>query len=451
MSKETASMKNNRLTRRSVLASGAGLGAAAMLGGGALAAPTTPSRALSAKFQDEITLNVFVHANHPFDLVKPIYEAKYPNVKLNMMEQNDVAILRAAITAKEGVPDIFWPEIDMVQEFGKTGVLLDTTDIVTAEQDDLSPGKTAECFIPSTEKYAAFPGDIATVGIFFRQDKLDEAGVTLPDSWSWDDFLEIGKTIKDKTGAASLVIPTDGTVRSADLFSFILCQLGGAITNADGTEVTFDNDLGVQAMTLTQKLYQADIAIDEDPFAENYFAEIAAGNVAATPQAVWYRGFGIEPNATDETGGLGQWRVALLPSAGEGSLLTANLGGAAIASTIYTEHPEEVKNFMVLALGTMEGAEACGQWGILPPYLPYLQSDAWNNVRSDAFGEFNFNAIWTQAVDQYPGTWYKQPVFGEAMTTIGAGIIPILSGDTDITEGLKALGDQVRDLNSRYQ
>jgi hypothetical protein len=37
------------------------------------------------------------------------------------------------------------------------------------------------------------------------------------------------------------------------------------------------------------------------------------------------------------------------------------------------------------------------------------------------------------------------------MTTIGAGIIPILSGYTDITEGLKALGDQVRDLNSRYQ
>jgi hypothetical protein len=52
MSKETASMKNNRLTRRSVLASGAGLGAAAMLGGGALAAPTTPARALSAIFQD---------------------------------------------------------------------------------------------------------------------------------------------------------------------------------------------------------------------------------------------------------------------------------------------------------------------------------------------------------------------------------------------------------------
>ncbi len=445
-------MKNTKLTRRGMLGAGAGLGAAAMLGGHTLAAPASPSRAMSSRFQDEVTLNVFVHANHPFDMVKPIFEAKYPNVKLNMMEQNDVAIIRAAVAANgEGMPDIFWPEIDMVQELGKAGVLLDVSDIITPLKDELAAGKLAECFIPSTETYAAFPGDIATVGIFYRQDKLDEAGVTIPDSWTWDDFIEIGKEIKDKTGAASLVIPTDGTLRSADLFTFVLCQLGGGITNADGTEVTFDNELGVQAMTTTQKLYQADISIDEIPFEENYFAEIAAGNVAMTPQAVWYRGFGIEPNATDEQGGLGQWRVSLLPSAGEGSVLTANLGGAAIASTIYTQHPDEVKNFMITALGTMEGAEACGQWGILPPFLPYLQSDAWNSVRSEAFGEFNFNEVWTKAVDQYPGTWYKQPVFGEALTTIGAGIMPILEGEVDVAEGLKALGDQVRELNTRYQ
>ncbi|MEZ4500171.1 MAG: extracellular solute-binding protein [Thermomicrobiales bacterium] len=302
-------MHNSKLTRRHLLASGAGIGAAAMMGGTALTAPTFTAGRLRAAAQEEITLNVFVHANHPFDKVKPIYEAKYPNVKLNMMEQNDAAILRAAITAEEGVPDIFWPEIDMVQDLGKSGVLMDVTDIITPIKDDLAAGKLAECFIPSTGAYAAFPGDIATVGVFYRQDKLDEAGVALPDAWTWDDFIEIGKTIKEATGAASLVIPTDGTVRSADLFTFILCQLGGGITNAEGTEVTFDNEVGIEAMTITQKLFQADIAIDEVPFEENYFAEVAAGNVAMTPQAVWYRGFGIEPNAMDEQGGLGQWRA----------------------------------------------------------------------------------------------------------------------------------------------
>ena len=72
-------------------------------------------------------------------------------------------------------------------------------------------------------------------------------------------------------------------------------------------------------------------------------------------------------------------------------------------------------------------------------------------MRDEAFGEFSFNSVWTQAVAQYPATLYKQPVYLEAMTTIGAGIVPLLDGSTPIPEGLKALGDQVREINTRYQ
>ena len=445
-------MSNRTLSRRTMIAAGAGLGAAGLISGPALGRTSASRRAPGLLRQDQVTLDVFVHANHPFDNVKPIYEDKYPNVTLNMMQQNDVAVLRASLAANgEGTPDIFWPEIGMVQELGKTEVLLDVTELVKKHESELAEGKLAECLIPSTGKYAAFPGDIATVGLYYRQDLLDQAGVSIPETWTWDEFIELGKQVKEATGASSLAISSSGTDASALQWSFILCQLGGGITNAEGTEVTFDNDLGIEALEITKRLYQANIHIDENASEENYFAEIGAGNVAMLPHAVWYRGYGIEPNAYDEQSGLGQWRVALLPSAGEGSSLTANYGGASIASTIYTEHPEEVMNFMEMALGTMEGAEACGNWGILPPYLPYLESDAWSSVRSEAFGEFPFNDVWTEAVNHYPGTWYKQAVFGEAMTTIGAGIIPILEGSVGVAEGLRALGDQVRDLNSRYQ
>jgi ABC-type glycerol-3-phosphate transport system substrate-binding protein len=402
--------------------------------------------------QDEITLNVFVHANHPFDRVKPLYEAKYPNVKLNMMENNDMAVFRATLAANgEGTPDIFWPEIDVVQELGKTGVLLDVTDLVKKHEAELAPGKTKESFIASTGKYAAFPGDIAAVGLYYRQDLLDQAGVTIPDDWTWDQFIEAAKEIKAKTDAASIYFPTVGDINTAWLWSFILFQLGGSITNADGTEITLDDEKGVAAMELTKKLYEADIAIDEVPFEENYFAEISAGHVAISPAAVWYRGFALEPSVTDEQSGLGQWRVALLPRPAEGAVQVANLGGAAIASTIYTKHPEEVRNFMELALGTLEGATACGEYGILPPFLPYWASDAWKSARSPIFGDFAFNDIWAQAVDQYPGTWYKQPVFGEAMNETGAAMMAMMNGDTPIPDGMKQLGDRVRELNARYQ
>lgn len=445
-------MNNRNISRRHLVGAGAGVLGGLAAHGTVFGSASRGQRAFSALAQDEITLDVFVHANHPFDLVKPIYEEKYPNVTLNMMEQNDVAVFRATLAAEgEGTPDLLWPEIGMVQELGKTDILLDATELVKKHEAELSPGKVAECFIPSTGKYAAFPGDIAAVGLFYRQDLLDEAGVAIPDSWTWTEFIEVGKQIKEATGASSLVIPTNGTADSTLLWQFILCQLGGHITNEDGTEVTLDDDLGIAALELTKQLYQADIAIDEVPTEENYFAHIASGNVAMTTQAVWYRGFGIEPNAFDEQGGLGQWRVALLPTAGEGSSRTANYGGAAIASTDYTEHPDEVRNFMETALATMEGAKACGDWGILPPFLPYLESEAWSSTRSEAFGDFAFNDVWTQAVNEYPSTWYKQPVFAEALTTVGAGIVPILEGEVEVASGLKELGERVREINTRYQ
>lgn len=445
-------MRNRSISRRNMLAAGAGMSAATMLGGHALAQGSRGRQRQSLRAQDQVTLDVFVHANHPFDLVKPIYEEQYPGVTLNMMEQSDVAVLRASLAAQgEGTPDIFWPEIGMVQELGKTEVLLDVTELVKKHEANLSPGKVAECFVPSTGKYAAFPGDIATVGLYYRQDLLEQAGVSIPETWTWDEFIEVGKQVKEATGTSSLAIPSTGTDASALLWSHVLCQLGGGITNADGTEVTFDGDLGIQAMEITQRLYQANIHIDEAASEENYFAEIGAGNVAMTVHAVWYRGYGIEANVYDEQSGLGQWRVALLPSAGEGSVRTANYGGASIASTIYGEHPQEVMNFMETAVASMEGAAACGDWGILPPYLPYLESEAWSSVRSEAFGDFAFNDVWTEAVAEYPSTWYKQAVFGEAMLAIGAGIVPILEGSVDVQEGLTALGDQVREINSRYQ
>jgi lactose/L-arabinose transport system substrate-binding protein len=450
-------MGRNRVSRRGLIGGavgvGVGVGLTAPWAAVTRGAPASGAgrAAVAAWAQEDVTLDVFVHANHPFDLVKPLFEEANPGVVLNMMQNNDIPTFRAALAAGEGVPDLLWPEIEMVQELGKAGVLLDVTDIVEASAAELSPGKTAECFIPDTGRYAAFPGDIATVGLYYRQDLLDQAGVEIPDDWTWEEFIPAAQAVKAATGAASLYFPTTGTRDTAWLWQFILFQLGGAITNDDGSEITLDDERGIAAMELAKKLFEADVAIDEIPFEENYFATIAAGQVAMSPSAVWYRGFGIEPNVTDEQSGLGQWRVSLLPRAGADSVRTANLGGAAIASTTFTAHPEEVKAFMQFALGSIEGATACGEWGILPPYLPYLQSEAWTAVRSEAFGDFAFNEVWTQAVDQYPGTWYKQAVFAEAIEATGAAMMPMMTGEADIPSAMKELGDRVRTLSERYQ
>jgi ABC-type glycerol-3-phosphate transport system substrate-binding protein len=439
-------MTRRPITRRRFLGTGA-----ALAGGGLLVPRGAWARPTAA--QEAVELEVFVHANHPFDDVKPLFEERYPNFTLNMLENNDVPTFRATLAADgEGTPDLLWPEIELVQELGKTGVLLDVTDLVDKLKADLAPGKLAECFIPSTGRYAAFPGDVAVVGLYYREDLFGQAGVTLPADPTWDEFIELSRKIRQDTGAYTMFFPTDGTRDTAILWSYFLCQLGGSITNADGTQVTLDDEKGVAAMRLVKQVWDADIAVQDSPLLETYFAAVAGNQVAAMPMPVWYRGFGLEPYATSaEEGGAGRWRVALLPRPAPEAVRTANFGGAAIASTRYTAHPEEVKAFMEFALGSMEGSTACGQWGILPPYLPYLRSEAWRGVRSPAFGDFAFNDVWTQAVEQYPGTWYKQPVFAEAMIEVGAQTMAMVQGEVEIEPGMKAVGDRVRELNQRYQ
>ena len=127
----------------------------------------------------------------------------------------------------EGTPDLFWPEASEVQEFGQAGALLDVTDLIEEHKADLAPGKLAECLIAKTGQYVAWPGDIAVIGLYYRDDLLNSAGVTIPEDWTWEEFIETGKKIKQDTGAFSMTISTAGGDATALPWTILAMQLGG--------------------------------------------------------------------------------------------------------------------------------------------------------------------------------------------------------------------------------
>ena len=441
-------MSHRKLSRRNFLRLSA-------IGAGAMLVPLDLAARALQQSDTTVTLNIFVHANHPFDNVKPLFEAKYPNIKLNMMNNNDMnefrTFLAAGDTAPGDVPDIFFPEAFDVQQLGKTGVLFDCTALLDKHKGEFPDGKLAECYIPATGKYASVPGAISVTGLFYRPDIWEKAGVSMPDDWTWDDFIEAAQKIKKDTGAYSLFLPTDGSQFASVLWTFILAQLGGSITNADGTQVTMDDEKGVAAMTLVKKIYDADIAINDGMFNETFLAACKADKVAAFPMQDWFRQFGIGAAVTTPEEGLGKWRVALLPRAMEGGIRTANFGGANTTSTIYTQHPTEVSEFLEFAHMTMEGSSAIAHFGNTPSYLPYLQGDEFQSLTAPIFGDQLYNKVWAEAISQYPKQWYKLPVFNEATGEVDAQMPDILMGSVGIEEGMKTIGDTVRQINERYQ
>ena len=139
-----------------------------------------------------------------------------------------------------------------LQEFGQAGVLLDVTDLIEEHKADLAPGKLAECLIAKTGQYVAWPGDIAVIGLYYRDDLFKLGRRHIPEDWTWEEFIKTGKKIKQDTGAYSMTISTAGGDATALPWSILAMQLGGSITNADGTEVTLDNEAGIAAMVPPQ-------------------------------------------------------------------------------------------------------------------------------------------------------------------------------------------------------
>jgi ABC-type glycerol-3-phosphate transport system substrate-binding protein len=454
-------MATHKLSRRRFLGIGtSALGSSLLAACGA--APTASNQPAATiaptaapAVAEKVALDVYVHPNHPFDLVKPLFEQQYPNITLNMLGQNDFAAFRATLAAQgAGTPDIIWPEPAAIQEMGPTGVLLDVTDIVNQYKDMLAPGKLSECYINATGTYAAFPGDIAAVCLYYREDLLEQAGITTPlaNDWSWDEYIEMGQKLKQDSDVFSFYLPTGGGQDTAIPWTYFLAQLGGSFTNADGSEITVNTPQGLAATQLLKKVWDAQISVDGSAFSDVFFGALKGNKFAVLPAPSWYRAFGLEANITTaEEGGFGAWRTALLPRPAPGAARTANWGGANIISTRYTQHPQEVMDFMAFAMASDEGARAVADYGTLPPYLPFLRSDDWKTMRRPLFGDFPFNEAFGQAAEEYPTTWYKTAIYFDALNETGNLLLPILKGEVEAEAGLTAIDTRLREVLTRYQ
>jgi multiple sugar transport system substrate-binding protein len=446
-----------RLTRRNLLAR-LGAGAAVLAAAAAAttgAALTTAEAAAGSAAQQSTpaagarTLTFWGHEDHPMDAAVAGFQQTHPDVTMDWQHLGDwLTKFKATLASGQGVPDLVWLEATDVQNFGAQGVLMDVTDKLTPIKDQFSPGKVAEVYIVKNQQYVAMPGDTGLVGLWYRPDLLAAAGVTefSPDL-TFDQFVAAVGQLHQQTGVAGFLLSSAGF---SFPFEILLSQVGGSVTTPDGTNVTIDDAKGVQAMTLLKQLWDTKANLDAVWLQPDYWAAVKANQIAADFMPAWMRGF-VESNVTTPDQGAGKWKVMALPSIPGGVSRTAQIGGASLASTKFTSVPDLAWEFMQYSLGTPEGCTATGGWGIIPSYLPYLQSPAFINLKSSVFGDFQFNQVWSSLAPTLSTAYARTAVFSDADTDIMQNMMPMLTGDTSINDGMKALGDMVREANQRYQ
>lgn len=410
----------------------------------ALARPTQQDTSLTG------TLTFWGHGSHPLDNIREAFLEKYPNVVLDWVQIEDHgAKFTTAMAAGTGAPDLYWAEADQVQRYGSQGALLETTDIVEKQKENYIPGKLAEAYVPSMGGYFGVPGDLSTSGIYYREDLLQEMGIEIPTDMMYEpDFLDILTKIA-AAGKNAVLYPKGGTFVAGAQWTWFDAQYGGSgPASCDNQSITINDEAGLNAVRLIKKIYDTGATLQADFWTPEYWNAISTGQLVLDLVPAWGRGF-WETNVDASV--LGKWRLAPLPRAVKDGPRTGVWGGATLISPATTQNPELVKIFMDFAFGSMEGATAASTWGIIPPYIPYLEGP-FLELETKLFGEQKTGPIWLDLAKELSTSFCRTAVYGAATSE---HLVPVMdsmiTGGADIEATMQDLADAVNEVLPDYQ
>jgi multiple sugar transport system substrate-binding protein len=394
------------------------------------------------------------HADHPIYDAGQAFMKIHPDVKFTQVEITDerVTKVEAALAAGSGAPDLNWLEANEVQSYGLRGVLLDVDETVKQIEKDLVPAKASEARVKG--KYYGMPGDITPNTLWYRPDLAAKAGVNdIPKDIKYEDFLTLAKEVKEKADASMYVFSETGTGQSTLMFQVPFYQLGGNVSDETGEQILFDQgDAAVRAVEYAKMAWDAGAGLNAEWFSPPYWGAIKEGKLAGTYSPPWMRGFFETEVKTPETG-QGQWKSVIIPVYEGGGVHRTNVwGGATLASYTQTQVPDVVKEFMKWTFGTMEGAQVTADWGIIPPYLPWLTTKL-KDTNQTLFADATWTDTLNEALTMMRTDFYRMPAYGVAAIAGGPlwdkHFMPMMKGEVDITAGVKAWADDIRTENAK--
>lgn len=302
-----------------------------------------------------------------------IYQANNPDFELEIidlsktdLEQKLTTNLASGVT--DSLPDIILVNDVNAQKYVESypDTFADLTNAV--DYSNFVPYKVQGVTVDS--KIYGIPFDVGVTGLFYRTDYLEEAGFTAEDleNITWDEFIEIGKVVYEKTGKyLSTITPNGETITS------IMLQSAGSWYISSDNKGNFTNN---EVMTETMRIYNA-LATSEVTKPVTGWSEFVSsfnnGDVAAVISGVWQ--IATIMDGTDQSG---KWAVAPTPRLNISNGVNAsNEGGSSWFVLDGAENKELAIDFLASTLGSStelyeKFLDECGGIG---SYLPAFESE----------------------------------------------------------------------------
>ncbi len=191
-----------------------------------------------------------------FDGLVQQFEEKNPGIKVNKQggDFKDFYTKLETRIAANNAPDATRIQYQQIGRYSSNGVLLDITQKLPADY-----GKD---FIPSVWKAVSYknaiyalPQHTDTLAVFYNKDYFEKLGIKAPDkledAWTWNQFLDIAKQLKEKAGA-KYGFSFNWTKSNSYRWLPLLYQKGGALLTDDLSKSAINSPEALETLKMTQ-------------------------------------------------------------------------------------------------------------------------------------------------------------------------------------------------------
>ena len=363
-----------------------------------------------------------------------IYTSENPNVKVEVIDTawEDVQTkLTTAVTS--GQTDIL-PDVILMQDGALAKNITNYPDAFVDLTDsgiDFSQFASYKTAIGTVDgKNYSVPFDNGTAITCLRTEVLEQAGFTVDDftDITWDEFIEKGKVVLEKTGKPLL----SNQAGSPDLLMLMMQSAGAWVLDENGKPDFVDNAVLKEVVDTYVELVDTGVLVEVNDW-DQYVSSINSSTVAGAMNGCWI--IGTITSAQDQSG---LWGVTNIPKLNaEGATNYSNQGGSSWLVCKNSKNPEVVEDFLASTFaGSTELYETIlPSSGALATYLPAGESEAYAQPQEFFGGDAIYSKI-TKYASNVPQVSYGVYNY-EARDAIGAAITKIVAGadyDTAISD-----------------
>ena len=313
--------------------------------------PSNTTTTAAAPEQGTVTLTVSGWTSTPAEdaLVQKNlqgFEATHPNIKVNWSPiTGDYPTKMRANVASNTVADVFYLQPSMSSEYISSGKLLNLSPYMAKSGVNASDYYSAlvNPFTCTSGQVYGLPKDWNSLGVFYNKQLFKDAGVAAPSAnWTWSDLQNDAQKLTKNAGKSNATYGITLTADASRWGAFLLAD-GGSVLSKDGTQATFNNQAGVNALEYYDSFFKNKTGILPTTVGASYSGDaFGKGKAAMVIEGGWLIPYLQSTYANTQYG------IATLPTSSNGKQanLTFTNAWAASASTKHSEAAWELIKYM---------------------------------------------------------------------------------------------------------